>query len=308
MQARPDVGVVGRQLRGLLVRLARFGSAAGVGVHVSQLLEDGDGLRGLAQILEGLRQHLQRVQIARVRLEADLQLRERALRVALGEEVLRQLARERGVGLIEVADALGDAQVIVGATVALQVLRRAPQLGHRLDQVVLARVLLAEPDSRGDVVGIEIDQLLERVETRSVVARLLVVRGDGLPLLRGIAHQAELLVQLGETDVHLDAIDDLEHLFVERDGLQVEALRPVGPRHLLEAVRRLGVLPHLLVKLGELLQDADVVRIQLQNALVFLDRLIELTFGDQLGSRLDDLVLVHRSGGSQSRRRGSGGN
>src|SRR5467141_2762523 len=80
-----------------------------------------------------------------------------------------------------------------------------------------------------------------------------------------IAHQPELLVQLGEADADLDAIDDLEHLLVERDRLQVEALLRVRPRDLLEAVRRLRLPVHLLVQLGELLQDAHVVGIQLQH-------------------------------------------
>ena len=133
-----------------------------------------------------------------------------------------------------------------------------------------------------------------------MVAGLLVVRRDRLPLLGRIADQAQLLVELGEADVDLDPLDDLQDLLVERDGLQVEALRRIGARHLLEAVRGFGLLLHLLVELGQLLEDADVVRVQFQDALVFLDGLLELTFDDQLGSRLDDLVLVHRSGTAPS--------
>jgi hypothetical protein len=299
-ERRLHLGVVGRQLGGLRIGPARLVGVAGVGVHARQLLEHRDGLRGLAQVLERLGQHLQRVQVARIGLEADLQLGEGPLRIAAGEEVLGQLARQRGVRLVEVADALGHAEVVVGAAVALQVLGGAPQLGDRLDGVLLARVLLAQPDAGGDVVGIEVDQLLQGIEAGLVVAGLLVMGGDRLPLLGGVADEAQLLVQLGQADVDLDPLHDLQHLFVERDGLQVEALRPIGARHLLEAVRGFGLLLHLLVELGQLLEDADVVRVHFQDALVFLDGLLELTFDDQLGSRLDDLVLVHRSGTAPS--------
>jgi len=56
----------------------------------------------------------------------------------------------------------------------------------------------------------------------------------------------------------------------------------VRPRDLLEAVRRLRLPVHLLVQLGELLQDAHVVGIQLQDALVFLDGFVERPLRDQL--------------------------
>jgi hypothetical protein len=263
-------------------------------VDAGQLLQHGHGLGDLAQLLERLGQHLQRAQVARIGLEADLQLRQRALRDAAAQVLLRQLLGQPDVGLVKVADALGHAQVIVVAPVALQVLRGAPQLRHRLDQVVLPRVLLAQADAGGDVVRIHVDQLLQRVEAGLGVAGLLVVRGDRLPFLGGVADQAELLVQLRQLDVHLDAVDDLEDLLVERDGLQIEALLRVGLRDLLEAVRRLRLAVHLLVELGELLQDADVVRIHLQDALVFLDGLVERALRDQLRGRLDDLVFVHR--------------
>ena len=194
------------------------------------------------------------------------------------------------------ADALDHAEVIVLARMALQVLRGAAQLGDRLRDVLLPRVLLAEADAARDVLGIEIDELLQRVEARLRVADFLVVRSDGLPFLGRVAGEAELLVQLREADVHLDALDDLEHLLVERDGLQVEALRRVRAGDLLEAVRGLGRALHLLVELRQLLQDADVVRIELQDPLVLLHRLLELALGYQLRGRLDDLVLVHRYG------------
>ena len=197
------------------------------------------------------------------------------------------------------ADALRHAQIIVGPAVPLQVLRSAAQLGHRLDQIVLPRVLFAQPDAGGDVVGVEIDQLLEGIEAGLGVADLLVVRRDRLPLFGRVAHQSQLLVQLGEADVDLDPIDDLEHLLVERDRLQIEALRRIGLGDLLEAVGRLRLAVHLLVQLGELLQDPDIVRVHLQHALVFLDGLVERALRDQLGGRLDDLVFVHRPGGSR---------
>ncbi len=201
--------------------------------------------------------------------------------------MLGKLLGEPDVRLVQVADALGDAQVIVVPPVALQILGGAPQLRHRLDEVVLPRILLAETDPGRDVVRVEIDELLERVEACLGVARLLVEGGDRLPLLGRVAHQPELLVQLGKADVHFDALDDLQHLLIERHRLEVEPLLRIGPGDLLEAVRRLGLAVHLLVELGELLQDPDVVRIELQDALVFLDRFVERTLRDQLRGRLD---------------------
>ena len=277
---------------------------AGVDVDPRQLFQDGNGLGDLPQILERLGQHLQRAEVARVRLEADLQLGERSLRVTAAQIALGQLLGQRDVALVEVADALRHAQVIVGPAVPLQVLRSAAQLGHRLVQIVLPRVLFAQPDAGGDVVGVEIDQLLQGIEAGLGVADLLVVRRDRLPLFGRVAHQSQLLVQLGEADVDLDPIDDLEHLLVERDRLQIEALRRIGLGDLLEAVGRLRLAVHLLVQLGQLLQDADVVGIDFEDPLELLDGLLELTFGDQLRGRLHDLVFVHRSGRLSGRRRG----
>jgi hypothetical protein len=219
-----------------------------------------------------------------------------SLGVAAAQVLLGELLRQRHVVLVEVADALGDAEIVVVPAVALQVLRRPPELRHRLDGVLLPGVLLAEPDSRGDVVGVQVDQLFQRVQARLGVAGLLVMRGDRLPFLGGVAHQPELLVQLGEAHAHLDAIDDLEDLLIERDRLEVEALLRVRPRHLLEAVGRLRLAVHLLVQLGQLLQDADVVRIDLEDAQILLHRFVERAFRDQLRGRLDDLVFVHRPG------------
>ena len=290
------LGVVRRQLLRLGIRPPRVLVVAGVDVDPRQLLQHRDGLGDLSQILERLGQHLQRAEVARVRLEADLQLGERSLRVAAAQVTLGQLLGQRDVALVEMADPLGHPQVIVGAAVPLQVLRSAAQLGHRLDQIVLPRVLLAQPDAGGDVIGVEIDQLLQGIEAGFGVADLFVVRRDRLPLFGRVADQSQLLVQLGEADVDLDPIDDLEHLLVERDRFQIEALRRIGLGDLLEAVGRLRLAVHLLVQLGELLQDTDVVRIDLEDPLELLDGLLELTFGDQLRGRLHDLVFVHRSG------------
>ena len=109
-----------------------------------------------------------------------------------------------------------------------------------------------------------------------------------------VAHQPQLLVQLGEADVDLDPVDDLEDLLIEGHRLEVEPLLRVGAGHLLEAVGRVRLAVHLLVQLGQLLQDPDVVRIHFQDALVFLDGLVERALRDELRGGLDDLVFVHR--------------
>ena len=101
--------VVGGQLGGLLVDLLRLVAAAGVAVDARQLLEHRDRLRDLPEILEGAGEHLQRVEVAGIDLEADLQLRQSALAVALGQVIVRELLGESGVGGVEMADALDHA-------------------------------------------------------------------------------------------------------------------------------------------------------------------------------------------------------
>src|SRR3954466_9027129 len=85
-------------------------------------------------------------------------------------------------------DALGEPGGIVLARVALQVLGRAAKLGDRFGDVLLAGVLLAEPDAARDVFRVEIDELLQRVEAPPCVAALFSVRRGPPPLLlRGAA-------------------------------------------------------------------------------------------------------------------------
>src|SRR5207248_318875 len=116
-QPRLHFLIVRRQLQRLLPALPRLVVPATVGVDASQLLQHRDRLGDLSELLERPGQHLQRAQVTGVALEADLQLRQRALRVAVAEVLLSQLLRNTDVALVEMADALRDAQVVVVAPV-----------------------------------------------------------------------------------------------------------------------------------------------------------------------------------------------
>src|SRR5204863_103797 len=111
--------IVRRELQRLLPDPACFVPPSGIEMDPAELLQDRHRLGDLPQVLERARQHLQGPELTRVRLEADLQLGQRPLRIAAAEILLGQLLRQRHVVLVEVADALRDPQVVVLPAVAL---------------------------------------------------------------------------------------------------------------------------------------------------------------------------------------------
>src|SRR5215217_5993174 len=265
-------------------------------VDLRQLLVDGHRLGGLPQALEGLRQERQRLHIAAIRLEAHLQLRERALLVTALQIRSRQLLGERQVVRLERGQSLGHAGPVVAAAVALEVFGGALELLDGFARHVLAGVELREFDLRRHVLGVEIHHLLQGIERRLGVARLVVVVGDNLEVRHRLRHQPELLVKLRQLEVHLQQVRvELEDLLVEGDGLEEEPVGGVALGDFREEVRRLGVVVLLDVQLAHLLEDPDVLRINLQDLLVLLDGFVVRALRDQLRGGFDDLVLVHRA-------------
>ncbi len=297
------VVVVRRELLHLAPDGARVLRAAVLLVDVGELLVDGDRLRPLPEVAERLREELQRLDVLRVGLEAELQLRERALRVALREVDVGELAREAEV-VRERGDPLRDLQVLVRPAVLLEVVGRPPEALERGRDLARPRVELAELDRGGDVLRIELDHPLQDVGELRPVAGLLVGRRHELELAHGVAHEPELLVQGREPLVHPDVVRvDLHDLLVDRDGLEEEPLLRVRLGDLLEGLGGGLVVALLLEELRDLEETADLPRIVGEDPLVRRDRLVVRPLLNELRRLGDDLVLVdsHRAGVRRSR-------
>ena len=295
--------VVRRELLHLAPDGARVLRAPVLLVDVGELLVDGDRLRPLPEVAERLREELQRLDVLRVGLEAELQLRERALRVALREVDVGELARETEV-VRERGDPLRDLQVLVRPAVLLEVVGRPPEALERGRDLARPRVELAELDGGGDVLRIELHHPLQDVGELRPVAGLLVRRRHELELAHGVAHQPELLVQGREPLVHPDVVRvDLHDLLVDRDGLEEEPLLRVRLGDLLEGLGGGLVVALLLEELRDLEETADLPRIVGEDPLVRRDRLVERPLLNELRRLGDDLVLVdsHRAGVRRSR-------
>ena len=165
-----------------------------------------------------------------------------------------------------------------------------------LDEAFL-RVQLGELDARRDVLGIEIDELLDRRERFLRLAFAMEVRRDRLVVLHRIGHQAELAVELGELQDHVDeARIELEDLLVDRDRFEEEALLVIEARDLEVRLGRVLLRALLRVEVADLEPDADVLRILLDDPQVLLDRLVELALLDKLPGRIHDLFFVEGHG------------
>ena len=292
-QERERVGVVGDELEDLAVDLGRLVARLVLDVDARELLEHADGLRLLIERLERLREQPERLDVARIGLEARLQLLQRAARIVATQVQARELAVERVVRRAMPQQALGDLDEVVLPALAPQLLARRRELVRRVVDEPLLRVQLGELDARGDVLGVEIDELLDRLERFLRVAFAMEVRGDGLEVLHRIAHQAELAIQLGELEDDVDeARVELEDLLVDRDGFQEEALLVIEARDLLIGVDRVLLRALLRVEVADLEPHADVLRILLDDPQVLLHRFVDLSLVDKLPGRIHDLVFV----------------
>ena len=301
-QRRGGVRVVRRQLLHLAPGGARVGVASLLLVDVRQLLVDRERLAGLPQVAERLRQQVERVHVLGVGLEAELQLGQGPLGVALGQVDVGELLGEAQVVGLQGCDALRHLQVLVGAAVLLEVVGGAPQALQRGPRPAGAGVQLAQLDRGGDVLRVQLHHPLQDVGELAGVAGLLVGGGHVLQLAHGVAHEPELLVQARQPLVDPDVVrGELHDLLVDGDRLEEEPLLGVGLRHAGEGVGRQPLVALLLVELADLEEDADVLGVLGQDLLVGGDRLVERTLLNELGRLRDDLVLVdsHRVAGSR---------
>ncbi len=287
------VGVPRREHQDLAIDLLGAGALLRFLEDARELLEHRDGLALLVERLERLRQERQRLDVARIRLEADLELLQRAPRIAAAEVEPGELAVEITVVGAVPEQTLGDLDEVVLTVLAAELIAHLRELGDRLLDHLLLRVQLGELDPRRDVLRIEVDELAHRGQRLLGLALAVEVRGDRLEVLHRVRHQAELAIQLRELEVDLDqARVELEDLLVDRDGLREEALVLVVAGDLQVRLGRLLLLALAGMQVADLQPDADVGGVLLDDAEVLLDRLVELTLVDELPRRVHDLLFV----------------
>ena len=123
------------------------------------------------------------------------------------------------------------------------------------------------------------------------------VRGDRLVVLHRIGHEAELAIELGELQDHVDeARIELEDLLVDRDRFEEETLLVIEARDLEIRLGRVLLRALLRVEVADLQPHADVLRIFLNDPQVLLHRFVDLPLIDKLAGRIHDLFFVEGHG------------
>ncbi len=269
------------------------------------LLLDLDRLGGLADLREGAREEAERVEVARVRLEADLQLGERLHPVRgrpLREVELRGGARVRDVGLV-VEEPLEDLDRVVLAAELRELAGGDGELADRVVDLLGARQRFGQAEVRERVGRVEIDDLAEDLDRLVVAVLALEARRDLVERGQGVADEPELLIELGELggDVRVLVLeggdvarDRLADLLVDRDGLQRKALLRVELSHALVGRDGRAVLLGLELEVSQLQQGPCVVRILLDDPFVLDHRLVVLLLLDVLLGGGEYLFAVNR--------------
>jgi hypothetical protein len=204
-----------------------------------------------------------------------------------------ELAHQAVVLRLVPEQTLGDLHEVVLAVLPAQLLARVGELLDRvLDQAFL-RVQLGELDARRDVLGVEIDELLDRLERFLRVAFAMEVRCDALVVLHRLGHAAELAIQLGELQDHVDeARIELEDLVVDRDRFEEKPLLVIEARDLEVRVGRFLLGALLRVEVADLEPDADVLRILVDDPQVLLHRFVDLALIDKFTGCIHDLFFI----------------
>ena len=273
--------------------------------EAGHLLVDLDRLARLTDGAERPRQQVERLEVLRVGLEADLQLREREHAVvgAAALEVERgRAARGVGVGAV-VQQPLEHLERVVAAPEAQQHVDGGAEAGDRVADLADARVGLGEAQVREGVARVELDDLAVDLARFALLAQGDQARGDLVPRRGGVADELEVGVELRERggDVRelLGAVGEvarhhLADLLVDGDRLEREALLGVEARDLLVGADRLGVGAHARLRVAELQQDARVVRVGGEELLELRDGLVvPLSLQVPLGG-LQQFVAVNR--------------
>ena len=297
--------VVGRELLQLGEEIPEEVLVAAVARDARHLLLDFDGLRRLPDHVEGAREQAERVEVALVGLEADLQLRQgehAVVGAAAREQQLGGRPRVRGVGLLH-EQAVEDLEGVVAAPELGEQARGGAELGDRAVDVLRPQQRLGQAQVGQRVRRVELDDLAEDVERLAVAALLLQTRRDLVEGLQGVARQPERLVKLGELrrDVGVLVLelrdvlpDDLADLLEDGDRLQREALARVELADPLVGDDGVGVRLHLRLQIADLQEDPGVVRILLDDPLILRDRPVVPLLLDVLLGGCEDLLAVNR--------------
>ncbi len=303
--------VVRRELDELLDELAEDVGFALLLREARHLLLDFDRLRRLPDGVEGTREEAERVEVFRVLLEADLELRERleaVVRLIAREVQLGRGTREAGV-LLVVEEALEHLDGVVAAPELRELRAGRAELRDGAVEVFVARERLGEPEMRQRVRRIEIDDAPEHFDRFGVAPLALQPRRDFVERCERVADEAELLVELRQLrrDVAVFFFelremlrDDLADLLVDGDRFEREPLTRVVLADAL--VGRNGVRErlHLRLEISNLEEGPCVVRILLDQLLVLENRLVVLLLLDELLGGREHLFAVdgHGRGGS----------
>ena len=285
----------------------RVEKASSLPASLAMLLEDLDRLRPLTEDVEGAREEAQRLEVARVVLERDLELGERRHPVvgarALEVDLRGEAAELRLRPVLE--QALDDLERLVAAAELEQDLRRLAELLDRAVDVAHAHVRVGEAQERERVRRVEVGYLAEDVDDVALATgsgearRQLVVRRER------VAHVAELRVDLRELrddvaepvlQVRDVLLDDLADLFVDRERLGEGLLLEVGLTDGLVGRDRVRVLLRLQAQITDLEQRADVARVLGEDLLVLLDSLVVPLLLDKLLGCLGYLFAIDRHG------------
>ncbi len=297
--------VVGRELHELRDELVEHVHLARVARDARHLLLHFDRLRGLPDLRERAGQEPERVEIARVGLKADLQLRQRlhpVARGALREVELGRGARVREVGLV-MEKPLENLERVFTAAQFDELAGCDGELEHRPVGIFRSRQRLGQPQVRQRVGRVEVDDLAEHLDGFLIAILALEARRDLVEGGQRVARETELLIELGELrrDVRVLVFerrdvppDDLADLLVDGDRLEREALLRVELPHALVGRDGRGVALHLELEIAHLQESPCVVRIFLDDPLVLDHRLVVLLLLDVLLGGGEHLFAVNR--------------
>jgi len=147
-------------------------------VDPRQLLEHADRLGLLVERLERLGEQAEGLDVARIGLEAGLELLQRPPRIVAPQVQPGELAVERLVVRLVPQQALGDLEEVVLAALAAQLVAGDLELARRVVDQALLGVQLGELDPGRDVLGVDVDELLDRGERFLGVALAVEVGRD----------------------------------------------------------------------------------------------------------------------------------
>ncbi len=263
----------------------------GIRVELQGLFGRPDRLDALPHLELGLGEEREAVR----RTRRGLEHRHGRVGVVLGEQGAHEVLLRLDVVGRELQRLLEDLRRLVVRPALEQHVPDQAVLHDGLILLVRGTVEVRQAHLDAHVVGIDGGHLLVDVDGVRQPVVLLVVIGQDLVLAPGVLDQALLVVEVGQlvVDLELGRVD-LVDLLEDRDRLQEEPVPGVEVRDPREVGDGIPGTVHADVEVPDLVQGRDVLGVVLQDAEVLLQRLIELTLGQQLLGGLEDLFAVDR--------------